>query len=436
MNTFSVSRLALAFAFGVTLTACSSTPPDQRPSEQTAPGTASRPVLSADEAKNFTPARYFAALDPNTAAWSPSAIRLPQQPDFVVGPAGTQGVTHTTIQAAVDAAIIRHSTSRQYIAVMPGTYEGTVYIPAASGSVTLYGTGEKPADVKIGLALDSEMDANTWRHTVNPGGKYMPGKPSWYMFDNCQNRRSATVGVMCSAVVWSQNNGLQLQNLTIENNLGDSVDAGNHQAVALRSDGDRVQIDKVNILGRQNTFLVTNSDVQNRFLTNRLTRTQVTNSYIEGDVDVVAGRGAVVFDNTEFRLVNSRTQQEGYVFAPATQPNLFYGFLAVNSRFTASGNGVAQLGRAWDVEASEGGYTPGQTANGQVVIRDSVINEGFNVAKPWGDALGSKRPFTGNTGAADDKGNVQRDLNDANFNRMWEFNNRGAGSQVVAEPKK
>ncbi|EOT2256839.1 hypothetical protein ACLAEX_004411, partial [Shigella sonnei] len=29
MNTFSVSRLALALAFGVTLTACSSTPPDQ-----------------------------------------------------------------------------------------------------------------------------------------------------------------------------------------------------------------------------------------------------------------------------------------------------------------------------------------------------------------------------------------------------------------------
>ncbi|WP_407243097.1 hypothetical protein [Escherichia coli] len=47
MNTFSVSRLALALAFGVTLTACSSTPPDQRPSDQTAHGTSSRPILSA-----------------------------------------------------------------------------------------------------------------------------------------------------------------------------------------------------------------------------------------------------------------------------------------------------------------------------------------------------------------------------------------------------
>ncbi len=426
MNISRISRLALALAFGVTLSACSSTPPDQLPSEQAAPGTASRPILSADEAKNFQQARYFTAMDPNAAPWSPYAIRLPAQPNFVVGPAGTQGVTHTTIQAAVDAAIAKHSSFRQYIAILPGEYEGTVYVPAAPGSVTLYGTGEKPIDVKIGLAIDSEIDTTTWRRLVNPGGKYMPGKPAWYMFDRCQSKQSATIGVMCSAVFWSQNNGLQLQNLTIENNLGDSVDAGNHQAVALRSDGDQVQIDKVNILGRQNTFFVTNSGVENTLKNNRITRTLVTNSYIEGDVDIVSGRGAVVFDNTDFRVMNSRTQQEGYVFAPATLSNMFYGFLAVNSRFTAMGDGVAQLGRSLDVDSA---------SNGQVVIRDSVINEGFNMAKPWGNAAISQRPYAGNTGAVDDKGNVQRNLNDANFNRMWEYNNRGVGSKVIAEPK-
>ncbi len=426
MSISSHYRLALALAIGVTLSACSSTPADQQPSEQAAPGTASRPVLSADEVKNFQQARYFTAMDPNAAPWSPYAISLPAQPNFVVGPAGAQGVTHTSIQAAVDAAIAKHSSSRQYIAIMPGEYEGTVYVPAAPGSVTLYGLGEKPLDVKIGLPIDSEMDTATWRHLVNRGGKYMPGKPAWYMFDRCQSKQGATVGVMCSAVFWSQNNGLQLQNLTIENNLGDSVDAGNHQAVALRSDGDKVQIDKVNILGRQNTFFVTNSGVQNALQNSRLTRTLVTNSYIEGDVDIVSGRGAVVFDNTDFRVVNSRTQQEGYVFAPATLSNMFYGFLAVNSRFTAAGDGVAQLGRSLDADAA---------TNGQVVIRDSVINEGFNVAKPWGDAAISKRPYAGNTGTVDDKGNVQRDLNDTKFNRMWEYNNRGVGSKVVAEPK-
>jgi pectinesterase len=335
-------------------------------------------------------------------------------------------VTHTTLQAAVDAAITRHSSARQYIEVLPGEYPGTVYIPAAPGSITIYGTGEKASDVKIGLAIDSEMDTTTWRRLVNPGGKYMPGKPAWYMFDNCQSKRSATIGVMCSAVVWSQNSGLQMQNLTIENNLGDSVDAGTHQAVALRTDGDKTQLNKVNILGRQNTFFVTNSGVDNRLQNNRQTRTLVSNSYIEGDVDIVSGRGAVVFDNTDFRVVNSRTQQEGYVFAPATQSNIFYGFLATNSRFTAAGDGVAQLGRSLDVDSN---------TNGQVVIRDSVINEGFNGAKPWADAAMSKRPFSGNTGAKDEKGEMKRDLNDRNFNRMWEYNNRGVGSHVMAEAK-
>ncbi|MBS0847694.1 putative acyl-CoA thioester hydrolase [Citrobacter sp. JGM124] len=424
MNRFSFSRHAAVFAFTAVLTACSSTLPEDKPSTQVAPGTQSRPILTSGEAQNFVAERYFASMNPNEAPWTPVAIRLPQQPDFIVGPADNTEVTHHSIQAAVDAAVSKHSSQRQYIAILPGEYEGTLYIPAASSSITLYGTTSNPADVKIGLSLDSEMDPVTWRKTVNPSGKYMPGKPAWYMFDNCQNHKGATVGIMCSAAVWSQNSGLQLQNLTVQNTLGDSVDAGNHQAVALRSDGDKVQLNNIHILGRQNTFFVTNSDVQNRLLNDKQPRTLVTNSYIEGDVDVVAGRGSVVFENTDFRLVSSRTQ-EGAVFAPATLPNLYFGFLAINSHF--SGNGNALLGRSWDIE------TAGQRANGQVVIRDSVISEGFNQAHPWGDALGSQRPYSGNIGAKDDQGQFQRDLNASDANRLWEYNNRGTGSTVINE---
>lgn len=424
MNRSSFSRRAAVLAFTAVLTACSSTLPTDKPSTQFAPGTESRPILTAAEAQNFVAARYFASMNPNEAPWTPEAIRLPQQPDFAVGPADSTGVTHHSIQAAVDAAISKHSSQRQYIAILPGEYEGTLYIPAASSSITLYGTTSNPVDVKIGLPLDSEIDTTTWRKTVNPSGKYMPGKPAWYMFDSCQNRKSATVGIMCSAAVWSQNNGLQLQNLTVQNTLGDSVDAGNHHAVALRSDGDKVQLNNIHILGRQNTFFVTNSDVQNRMLTNKQPRTLVTNSYIEGDVDVVAGRGTVVFENTDFRLVNSRTQ-EGVVFAPATLPNLYFGFLAIDSRFNAAGD--ALLGRSWDIE------TAGQAANGQVVIRDSVISDGFNQAHPWGDALDSQRPFAGNIGAKDEQDQFQRDLNAPGTNRLWEYNNRGTGSTLVAE---
>lgn len=167
------------------------------------------------------------------------------------------------------------------------------------------------------------------------------------MFDNCQSKHAATIGVMCSAAFWSQNNGLQLQNLTIENTLGDSVDAGNHPAVALRTDGDKVQINKVNILGRQNTFFVTNSGVQNRLQTDRQPRTLVTNSYIEGDVDMVSGRGAVVFDNTNFRVVNSRTQQEAYVFAPATLSIFTMAFWRSAAALTPPAMALRSLAARW-----------------------------------------------------------------------------------------
>ncbi|MGQ7147817.1 hypothetical protein ACUOA8_55710, partial [Escherichia sp. SS-MK2] len=63
---------------------------------------------------------------------------------------------------------------------------------------------------------------------------------------------------------------------------------------------------------------------------------------------------------------------------------------------------------------------------------DSAINEGFNTAKPWADAVISNRPFAGNTGSVDDNDEIQRNLNDTNYNRMWEYNNRGVGSKVVA----
>ena len=89
----------------------------------------------------------------------------------------------------------------------------------------------------------------------------------------------------------------------------------------------------------------------------------------------------------------------------------FTGFLAVNSRFNAFGDGVT-VGRSLDVDAN---------TNGQVVIRDSAINGRFNTAKPWADAEISNVPFPGNTGSVDDNDGIQRNLNDTNYNRMWEY---------------
>ncbi len=196
------------------------------------------------------------------------------------------------------------------------------------------------------MAIDGEMSVADWRRAVNPGGKYMHGKPARYMFDNCQSKHAATIGVMCSAAFWSQNNGLQLQNLTIENTLGDSVDAGNHPAVALRTDGDKVQINKVNILGRQNTFFVTNSGVQNRLQTDRQPRTLVTNSYIEGDVDMVsdAAPWCSITPTSGRQLPHTAGSLR---FAPATLSNIYYGFWRSTAALTPPAMALRSLAARW-----------------------------------------------------------------------------------------
>ncbi|VDZ95107.1 acyl-CoA thioester hydrolase YbgC [Salmonella enterica subsp. enterica] len=42
-------------------------------------------------------------------------------------------------------------------------YQGTGVCSRRAGSLTLYGTGEKPIDVKIGMAIDGEMSVADWR---------------------------------------------------------------------------------------------------------------------------------------------------------------------------------------------------------------------------------------------------------------------------------
>ncbi len=80
--------------FCVTLTACSSTPPDQRPSDQTR----LVPLLARfcrQKKRRISMLTLFCIPDTRCGSVESFPDYLPAQPDFVVGPAGTQGVTHT-----------------------------------------------------------------------------------------------------------------------------------------------------------------------------------------------------------------------------------------------------------------------------------------------------------------------------------------------------
>jgi pectinesterase len=240
------------------------------------------------------------------------------------------------------------------------------------------------------------------------------------MFRSCATRTGATAG-LCATVVWAQSTDLQLKGLTITNTLLDTVDRGTHQALALRTDADRTQLEDMRLIGRQDTFLANANDVT------RIARVSVRDSYLEGDTDFVFGRASAVFTHNHFHLVSTRKDSGGVIFAPNTDPHHPYGFLVTRSLITADDGYRAAptgyLGRAWDQNAGSTGYLPGITPNGQLVIRDSVLGAGFNTTTPWAPAATTSRPFAARTDAG-------RDLDDPHFNRLWEYGNRGPGAVV------
>ncbi|GIE02763.1 pectinesterase [Paractinoplanes durhamensis] len=377
----------------------------------TAPGTVTRPVLSAAEARPFTPENYFRYSGlyaaPVADPWRPKPIAT-GRPDYLVGGPGL-----ATVQEAVNAAYRDGGSARRWIGILPGTYTGTVLIPAGSPPLTIFGLG-RPADVRLEFTVDATITPAAWGALVNADGRYAEGDPAWPMFQSCATKTSATAG-LCATVVWAQSTDLQLKGLTITNTLLDTVDRGTHQALALRTDADRTQLENMRLISRQDTFLANANDVTS------IARVSVRDSYIEGDTDFVFGRAATVFDGTHFHLVSSRKASGGVIFAPNTAPNYPYGFLVTHSRITADAGYQAAptgyLGRGWDQGASATGYLPGVTPNGQLVIRDSAICAGYNEVTPWAPAATTARPFT----ARIDEG---RDLNDVNYNRLWEVQGR------------
>jgi pectinesterase len=381
-----------------------------------APGTADRPVLSAAEAAPYRQANYFrwsgTYAAPTEDPWHPRPIRTPRRPDFVVH-AGD------SVQRAVNAAFVAGGRHRRYLEILPGTYTGTVFIPAGTPPLTIYGAG-RPEDVRIEFTLDAIATPAAWAAQVNPSGQYVAGDPAWDMFQSCATRTSANVG-LCATVVWAQSPDLQLRNLTITNTLLDTVDRGTHQALALRTDDDRTQLERMRLVSRQDTLLANANDPA------RIARVSVRDSYVEGDTDFVFGRAATVFEHTRFHLVSSRKPSGGVIFAPNTAPAFPYGFLVRHCLLTADAayrtTPTGHFGRAWDQGASTTGYLPGTTPNGQLVIRDSYLGPGFDTARPWSPAATTARPFAART----DPG---RDLDDPNFNRLWEYRNLGESART------
>jgi pectinesterase len=323
--------------------------------------TSTRPQLTSAQAASYTIAKYLAQSDnwdPTPGLGSASSF----SPSFTVAADGSG--THTTVQAAIDAAT---GSARRYILVKPGTYRGSVSL-TSSTPVTIYGADTDATKVVI---VDNKSAGSAG-------------------------------GTNASATFTVRANGFQAMNLTISNDFATPSSGSNLQAVALYTTGDKVVLQNVRLHGFQDTLFI---DTASETVPSRA---YVKNSFIEGDTDFIFGGASLVIDGSTINYLSSRKGTGGGAcLAPSTRVANNYGFLVINSAFTSDAGAPANkvsLGRSWD----EGGVTP--TPNGQAVVRETMLGAHIRKVDPWAAAATSGRAYS------------------ATGNRFDEYCNSGPGS--------
>lgn len=354
-----------------------------------------RPQLAVVDAARHQVADYLAQ---GGVPWQPADLTKRWTPDFIVATDGSG--THKTVQAALDAVPAQgRSSKRHYIQVQPGSYREQLCVQGKA-PITLYSSIDNPAAAVI---VQGHYNAEPKRAGLDAANPCYP------------DLQAASHGTVGSASVAIFSDDVQLAHLTIANDAMDAVrdgvgypagvsESGGAQAVALMTQGDRIQLENVRLLGHQDTFYV-------RAVPGLApSRVYVHNSLIAGDVDFIFGNATLVIDNSTVlsRAGRRAPGSGGHVLAPSTAAETQLGLLITHSRFMAEPGlkpGAISLGRAWDFGVPRGAWVAGTSPNGQALVRDSLIGPHIGA---WA-ASTSRRPFSDSGKAA---------------NRMAEFNNR------------
>ncbi|MBO4822152.1 MAG: pectin esterase [Prevotella sp.] len=151
-------------------------------------------------------------------------------------------------------------------------------------------------------------------------------------FDDHANIRLAGteqgMGTFRTYTMKIEGNGIVLKNITIENN---SARLG--QAVALHTEGDRLQFIGCRFLGHQDTVYTGKAGTRLYFL----------NCYIEGTTDFIFGPSTAWFEGCAIK-----SKANSYVTAASTPKDVEYGYIFNHCRLIAD-EGVEKvyLGRPW-----------------------------------------------------------------------------------------
>ncbi|HVG26165.1 MAG TPA: pectinesterase family protein, partial [Acidobacteriaceae bacterium] len=223
-----------------------------------------------------------------------------------------------TLQEAVDAT----PATGEVIRILPGTYREKVHITRPN--IHLVGTGAKPQDVVL-----------SWNDAASTAG-----------------------GTGKSGSVTVDADGFEAENLTIENTweLEHGRTHEGSQAVALMMSSDRAVVDRVRLLGAQDT-LYANSRTCHEGLPKtgappvetpacQASRQYFRDCYIEGHVDYIFGDAKAVFDGCE---LHPRPNHTVMLTAQSRHfPAEDSGYYFLHCRITGEDNGDrVVLGRPW-----------------------------------------------------------------------------------------
>ena len=288
---------------------------------------------------NWTP-QFHLQIDPTRLV--PAIVRAFAGATSNITVAHDGSGNYTTVQAAIDAIPVNNAMNT-IILIKPGIYQEVVSVPASKPFITLIGGSFRPEDTVIAF--------NNWAGAPAPGG--------------------GTLGTSGSATVTLNANDFTASNITFANTFdpASQPQTNQHQAVAVKTTGDRLVFNNDRFLGNQDTLYVNSPS------TTTIARQLYINSYIEGNIDFIFGRGTAVFDRDTI-FIKKVTGTGPKMTAAATPAAQQYGFLFTNSIVKSdSPDGSAFLGRPWPATSD---------AQAQVTVRNSWLPAAISQA-PWED---------------------------------------------------
>jgi pectate lyase len=246
----------------------------------------------------------------------------------------------TSVQAAIDAVPV-HNAANTTILIKAGVYREVINVPASKPFITLRGATMR--------AQDTVIIYNNWSGSPAPGG--------------------GTLGTSGSATATFNASDFTARFLTFANDFdpASQPQTNQHQAVAVKTTGDRMIFAQDRFLGNQDTLYVNSPG------TTSVARQLYRDCYIEGSIDFIFGRATAVFERDTIFIKNAANTGPKMT-AAATPAGQQFGFLFVQSRIESNAPaGSAFLGRPWPA-------TP--DAQAQVTVRDTWLPAALAPA-PW-----------------------------------------------------